>query len=347
MFPIDSETGSYNQAMLDALEQRIAGYGFPWKLKEVLPEVLSAGERAGVLTEEGARLLDPTGSLKAGIPLCPPEGDAGTGMVATNAVRPRTGNVSAGTSIFAMLVLERGLRQAHAEIDMVTTPDGAPVAMVHCNNCTSELNAWAALFHEFAQAAGTDISDEELYPLLFRKAMEGEPTCGGVLSCCYLSGEPISGLESGRPLLVRRPDSRLTLGNFMRSQLFATVAALKTGLDLLFQKESVSIDRLTGHGGLFKTPEVGQRILAAAAGVPVSVMETAGEGGAWGIALLAQYMLRKGHAETLAEYLEQEVFREMSSMEIAPSPEEQSEFTEYMKAYHHLLAVERAAVEQI
>lgn len=333
--------------MLEQFDEKIAPLGYPWKIKEILPRVLTAGEHAGVLTEEGARLIDPTGALKSGIPLCPPEGDAGTGMAATNAVAPRTGNVSAGTSIFSMIVLENALSRVYPEIDMVTTPAGHPVAMVHCNNCTSEVNAWVALFREFADSAGIQISNHDLFGLLFRKALEGDPDCGGVLSCGYLAGEPIAKLEEGRPLLVRRPDSRLTLGNFMRSQLFSAVATLRLGMDILFQQENVQLDKLIGHGGLFKTPEVGQRVMAASVGVPVSVMETAGEGGAWGIAILAAYMMNKNCQETLAEYLSARVFHNMPCTELSPSADDQKGFDAYMERYKQMLAVEEAAVKNL
>lgn len=346
VFPIDSAAMTYDADMVEKFDQHVADRHYGWKLLDILPKVLPAGAAAGCLTPEGARLLDPTGTLQPGIPFCPPEGDAGTGMVATNSVAERTGNVSAGTSIFAMVVLERPLRQVYPEIDMVTTPDGKPVAMVHCNNCTSEINAWAAMLREFAQCAGLEITDDTLYPLLFSKALEGEKDGGGLLYCNYLSGEPVVGMEEGRPLLVRKPDSRLTLGNFMRTQLFAAIATLKIGMELLTEGESVKLERLMGHGGLFKTPEAGQKIMAAAIGVPVSVMETAGEGGAWGIALLAAYMLH-GQGQTLAQYLDQHVFADMPVTERDPDAEDQNGFAVYMKAYQGLLAVEEAAIQAV
>lgn len=347
MFPIDSRINDYDPKMLAQFDQKAASLGYPWQLNDILPQVLTAGEPAGVLTKEGARLIDPTGTLKSGIPLCPPEGDAGTGMVATNAVAPRTGNVSAGTSIFSMIVLENALSKVYSEIDMVTTPAGHPVAMVHCNNCTSEVNAWVALFREFANSAGIQLSNDDLYGMLFRKALEGDANCDDVLCCGYLSGEPIAKLEEGRPLLVRQPGSHLTLGNFMRSQLFSTVATLRLGMDILFGSENVQLDKLIGHGGLFKTPEVGQRIMAASVGVPVSVMETAGEGGAWGIAILAAYMINKEDNETLDGYLASHVFKDMPCVEIAPSPDDQDGFNSYMKRYQQMLAVEEAAVKNL
>ena len=346
MFPIDSTTGGYDAAMLQKFNTMAAAKGYAVDLNALLPEVLPAGADAGTLTEAGARLLDPAGNLQAGIPLCPPEGDAGTGMAATNSVAPRTGNVSAGTSIFAMVVLEKALSKVYPEIDMVTTPAGDPVAMVHCNNCTSEINAWAGMLQEFAHCIGSDLSDDRLYSLLYSKAAEGEKDGGGLLCCNYLSGEPVVDMEEGRPLLVRRPESHLTLGNFMRVQLYSAVATLKIGMELLTEGESVKLDRLMGHGGLFKTPEAGQKIMAAAIGVPVSVMENAGEGGAWGIALLAEYML-SGEGMTLAQYMEQNVFTDMPIIEKDPAPADIAGFTAYMHAYQGLLAVEETAIQAV
>ena len=303
MFPIDSTTNDYDARMVDLFNARVDGETYPWKLRDILPKVLVAGEAAGVLTDEGARLLDPTGQLQAGIPLCPPEGDAGTGMVATNSVAARTGNVSAGTSVFAMIVLEEPLSKVYPEIDMVTTPTGKPVAMVHSNNCTSDLNAWIDLFQEFTQALGVELSESRLYELLYQQALTGDADGGGLLAYNYLSGEHITQLEEGRPLFVRTPASRFTLANFMRVHLFSALGALKIGLDILFEQEHVNIEQVLGHGGFFKTQGVGQKIMAAAIKVPVSVMETAGEGGAWGIALLAAYMLHKARHESLEAYL--------------------------------------------
>ncbi len=293
MFPIDSQTNGYEKNMIGLFNERLATENISWKIQDILPKVLVAGNAAGVLTKEGARLLDPTGGLQAGIPLCPPEGDAGTGMVATNSVAVRTGNVSAGTSVFAMIVLERALSKVYPEIDMVTTPTGKPVAMVHSNNCTSDLNAWVDLFQEFTDALGVEISQSKLFEMLYQQALMGDADAGGLLAYNYFSGEHITHLEEGRPLFVRTPESRFTLSNFMRVHLFSALGALKIGLDILFEQEQVKIDQILGHGGFFKTKEVGQKIMAAAMSVPVSVMETAGEGGAWGIALLASYMLNK------------------------------------------------------
>ena len=293
MFPIDIHTGSYDQKMINRFNELVSSEGFEWKLQDILPEVLSAGEAAGQLTAEGAALLDTSGKLQAGIPLCPPEGDAGTGMTATNSVGVRTGNVSAGTSVFAMIVLEKELTKVYPEIDLVTTPDGALVGMVHCNNCTSDLNAWVNLFGEFAESFGIQANKNQLFSVLYNKALEGDTDCGGLISYNYFSGEPVTGFDEGAPLFVRRADDKFTLANFMRTHLYSSLATLKAGLDLMFKEEDVKVDEMFGHGGLFKTKGVGQRIAAAAMNTPVSVMETAGEGGAWGIALLASYMQNK------------------------------------------------------
>ncbi len=345
MFPIDTETGDYDEEMVEKFDALIAPRGYSWKLKEILPKSLSAGEAAGVLTEEGARLLDPSGTLKPGIALCPPEGDAGTGMTATNSVAVRTGNVSAGTSVFAMVVLEKKLSKVYPEIDLVTTPTGHLVGMVHCNNCTSDLNAWVGLFKEFYEAMGMKADMNELFATLYYKALEGDADCGGLMSYCYLSGEPITGFEEGRPLFVRMPDSRLSLANFMRTHLYSSLATLKIGLDILFKEEGVTLDQLMGHGGLFKTKGVGQRIMAAAAAVPVSVMETAGEGGAWGIAVLASYMKNKAEKETLDDYLNRQVFAGGKAEIMAPDPEDVKGFDAFIGSYKSGLAAERGAVD--
>lgn len=345
MFPVDSKTNDYDQRMIRKFNQLLKDRRIPWTLQEILPKVLLAGDAAGVLTEEGAKRLDPTQVLLAGAGLCPPEGDAGTGMVATNSVAERTGNVSAGTSVFAMIVLEKALSKLYPEIDMVTTPTGKPVAMVHSNNCTSDLNAWVDLFQEFTHALGLDVSESRLYEMLYQKALAGDADAGGLLAYNYLSGEHITHLEEGRPMFVRTPESRFTLSNFMRVHLFSALGALKIGMDILFDQEKVEIDQILGHGGFFKTPGVGQRIMAAAMNVPVSVMETAGEGGAWGIALLAIYMLNKGKNETLEAYLAQKVFARVSSSMIAPEKSDVSGFTAFMDRYKRGLVIERAAVE--
>ena len=315
--------------------------------KEILPEILLAGDNAGCLTEEGARLLDTSGELEAGIPVCPPEGDAGTGMVATNSVAQRTGNVSAGTSVFAMVVLEKALDKVHPEIDMVTTPDGSAVAMVHCNNCTSDLNAWIDLFEEFTQAFGMKVDKNELFGTLYRKALEGDPDCGGLLAYNYFSGEHITGFEEGRPLFVRNPESNFNLANFMRVHLFTALGALKTGLDILLKEENVQIDRMMGHGGLFKTKEVGQRIMAPAVNAPVTVMETAGEGGAWGIALLASYMKNKKDGESLAQFLERDVFAGQEGVTLEPDSTDVEGFNRFVERYTKGLPIEKAAVESL
>lgn len=345
VFPIDSQQRDYRQDMVDKFDDLAKEMGYSWKFREIFPQVMVAGQEAGRLTEDGARLLDPSGQLEAGIPLCPPEGDAGTGMTATNSVTRRTGNVSAGTSVFAMLVLEKGLSRVYPEIDMVTTPAGEPVAMVHCQNCTSDLNAWVELFGEFARAMGISADKNQLYSVLYNKALEGDSDCGGLLSYCYFSGEHITDFTEGRPLFARTPESDFTLANFMRSHLFTSLGALKIGLDILMKEEHVKVDRILGHGGLFKTKGVGQRILAAAVNAPVSVMETAGEGGAWGIAILASYMIRKDNGESLEEYLEKKVFGENAGTEMQPDPEDVKGFEKFMERYKAGLAIERAAVE--
>lgn len=312
-----------------------------------MPTVLSAGAKAGELTAEGAKLLDATGRLQPGIPLCPPEGDAGTGMVATNSVEVRTGNVSAGTSVFAMVVLEKELSGVYPEIDLVATPAGNPVAMVHSNNCTSDCDAWIGLFGEAAKALGMEVGKPKLYDALLRMALQGDPDCGGLLAYGYISGEHITHFEEGRPLFARSPGSRFNLANFMRVNLFTALGALKTGLDILMKRESVEVDRMLGHGGFFKTGEVGQKIMAAAFDAPVSVMETAGEGGAWGIALLASYMVDRGENESLDEFLDNKVFAGKQKISVAPDPSDVAGFNEFMKRYARGLAVERAAVDNL
>ena len=346
MFPIDSETKYYNKKMIAQFDELIADKNYPCKLEEILPGVLLAGESAGTLTEEGAKLLDVSGNLEAGIPLCPPEGDAGTGMVATNAVTVRTGNVSAGTSAFSMAVLEKDLSKAYDEIDLVTTPTGHAVAMVHCNNCTSDLNAWVNIFKEFAESFGMKVDMNELFGTLYNKALEGDADCGGLLAYNYFSGEHITGFEEGRPLFVRKPDSKFSLANFMRAHLLTSLGVLKVGNDIL-AKEGVKLDKITGHGGLFKTPVVGQKLLAAALDCPVTVMETAGEGGAWGIALLAAYMVWKDEGETLEAYLDKKVFAGQEGTTLAPDKKDVDGFNEFIKRYEEGLSIERAAVEAL
>ena len=339
MFPIDSAKLDYDETMLRKFAD-LTGLD----LRTILPKVLPAGVNAGFLTEAGARFLDPTGTLLPGIPVAPCEGDAGTGMTATNSVRVRTGNVSAGTSDFAMIVTDKALG-VHREIDMVTTPDGLPVAMVHCNNCTSDINAWVNLFSEFAAAIGAEIDKGKLFTLLFQKALEGEKDCGGLMSFNYLSGEGVTDLDAGRPLFMRAPDAKMTLANFMRTHLLSALATLKIGLDILTQDEQVPIDRLYGHGGYFKTPGVGQRMLSAAVGSPVSVMASAGEGGPYGMALLCAYMLWKAEGQTLSDYLEKEVFASAESVTLTASQEDIDGFGAFLEKYRAALPVEKAAVE--
>lgn len=347
MFPIDAKTRDYNQRMIGQFDALEAVKKYPWKLEEILPKVLAAGENAGTLTEEGAKLLDVSGNLAAGIPLCPPEGDAGTGMAATNSVAVRTGNVSAGTSVFAMVVLEEDLKAVHEELDLVTTPSGDTVAMVHCNNCTSDLNAWVNLFREFAESSGMTVDMNQLFGTLYNKALEGDKDCGGLMAYNYFSGEPVTGLNEGRPLFVRKPDANFTLANFMRTHLYASLATLKIGCDILFKEEHVKVDTIYGHGGLFKTEGVGQSILAAAMDAPVAVMETAGEGGPWGMALLASYMVQKDAGETLEHYLSEKVFGGEKGTVLQPDAADVKGFDAYIAVYKTALAAEKAAVEAI
>ena len=344
MFPIDSKTRDYNQTMVDKFDAKLAEKGMPFKLRDIFPKVLVAGENAGTLTAEGAKKLDPTGTLQPGAPLCPPEGDAGTGMVATNSVAVRTGNVSAGTSVFAMVVLENELKKLHEELDMVTTPAGDAVAMVHCNNCTSDLNAWVNIFKEFAESFGIDVDMNKLFGTLYNKALEGDKDCGGLLAYNYFSGEHITGFTEGRPMFVRTPDSKFNLANFMRVNLYTSLGALKCGLDILLKEEQVKIDCIYGHGGLFKTKGVGQSILAAAMDAPVAVMETAGEGGAWGIALLAEYMVSKEDGETLDAYLNNKIFAGEKGEILNPDPADVEGFDKFIEVYKAGLPIEAAAV---
>ena len=332
MFPIDSARKTYHEGMLERFDRLIAPRNFDWKLREILPAVLCAGEEAGEMTDDGARLLDPAGGLRGGVPLCPPEGDAGTGMTATNSVAEGTGNISAGTSIFAMLVLEKELSRPRMEIDMVTTPGGLPVAMVHCNNCTSDIDAWVRLFHQTLTLCGSKIKKSALYDALYLAALEGEPDCGGIVSFNYYSGEPISGVENGRPLLVRGPESRLDAPNFMRSLLFAAMATLRMGMDILTKEEGRTIRGLLGHGGLFKTPGAAQRLMAAALDIPITVMESAGEGGAWGIALLAAFT-RDSSGESLESFLAKHVFAANSGVTLQPDAADVRGFDAFMRRW--------------
>ncbi len=345
MFPIDFGICDYDRKMAEKFDSLVSDRGYGWKLRDILPKVLRAGEEAGCLSPEGARLLDVSGNLQPGIPMCPPEGDAGTGMVATDSVRVRTGNISAGTSIFSMVVTEKALSKVHEEIDMVTTPDGSPVAMVHCNNCTSDLNAWVSLFGEFAGKLGVNVDKNELYGMLYREALAGDADCGGLMAYNYYAGEPVTGLNEGRPMFVRTPDAKFNLANFMRSHLYSSMAALKIGNDILRKEEQVRVDSLTGHGGLFKTPVVGQRLMAAAMNTPVTVMDTASEGGAWGMAVLAAYMYEKEENEALPDYLSGKIFAGQTGTTIAPKPEDVAGFDAFIEKYKSTLPAEKAAVE--
>ncbi|WP_251460372.1 xylulokinase [Weizmannia agrestimuris] len=346
VFPIDLNTKDFNQTMIRQFNEAIASEDLPWQLEDILPHVLVAGEKASVLTEEGAKLLDPAGELGAGIPLCPPEGDAGTGMVATNSIARHTGNVSAGTSVFAMVVLEEELSKVYPEIDLVTTPAGHLVAMAHSNNCTSDLDAWVGLFKEFTDVIGVDIDTNTLYKTLYGLALKGDPDCSGLLAYGYLSGEHMTHFKEGRPLFVRSPDSHFTLANFMRAHLFTALGALKIGMDILVKQEKVKLKEIVGHGGLFKTEGVGQRMMAFALNVPVSVMDTAGESGAWGIAVLASYMVNKMADETLEAYLDH-IFAEKTVRTVYPDPKDVKGFEQFMERYLKGLAIERAAVNSL
>lgn len=343
MFPFDAETGDFDRERLEQFDRLVAGQGYPWKIRDILPRVLPAGVEAGRLTAAGAALLDETGLLEPGIPLCPPEGDAGTGMVATGCVLPRTGSVSAGTSGFVLLVLERELQGYYPEIDVVATPTGRPVAMAHTNTCTSDVDAWVRLFEELCETVGHPVDIGKLFPLLYRKALAGEPDCSGMISYNYYSGEPVAGVETGRPLFLRKPDSSMTLGSFMRTHLYSAVATLRLGIDLLTEREHVETDSLLGHGGFFKTEGVGAQILADALNLPVSTMETAGEGGSWGMALLAAYMARKDIGESLEDYLSSRVFTAADQRTYHPDPVGSEGFRRYMERYRACLDAERAA----
>ena len=343
MFPIDTTKGDYDQKMIAKFDELVAGEGFAWKLSEILPKSLPAGADAGVLTKDGAKLLDVSGALQAGAKMCPPEGDAGTGMVATNSVSVRTGNISAGTSVFAMVVLEKELSKVYPQIDLVTTPDGALVGMVHCNNCTSEINAWVNLFAEFAKASGNEMDMNTLFTMLYGKAMEGDPDCGGLLSYNYFSGEPVTGFDKGAITFVRSQEAKFTLANVMRMHLYSALAALKSGMDLMIKEEGVKVDEMLGHGGYFKTKGVGQQIAADAINAPVSVMETAGEGGAWGIAVLATYLVLKENGETLPDYLNNKIFAGQKGSKLEPIPENVKGFEKFMEQYMKGLAMEKEA----
>ena len=344
MMPIDSSTNDYDSRMIDIFDNLVSDRGYPWKLRDIMPVVLCAGDDAGSLTAEGALLIDPAGDLLPGCPLCPPEGDAGTGMTATNSVRERTGNVSAGTSIFSMVVLEKPLSKVYPEIDLVTTPSGRQVGMIHCNSCTSDINAWISLFAEFADTMGFRADIGDMFTRLFRKALEADTDCGGIVSFNYFAGEPVTGLSEGRPMLVRLPNAKMNLANFMRAQIYASMETLKYGMDIM-NAENVAIDQIFAHGGLFKTKGVAQNILAAAIHAPVTVMETAGEGGAWGIALLADYLLNREDGEALDHYLDEKVFNSMDQLTVTPSKEDEEGFDKYMKRFCACLPAQKSAVE--
>jgi sugar (pentulose or hexulose) kinase len=346
MFPVDQNTKIFDAEMLAKFEQHVAEYRFPWKVQELLPTIVPAGEVAGTVTEEGTKLLDPSGKIQSGIPLCPPEGDAGTGMVATNSIHPRTGNVSAGTSVFAMLVLEKKLSNVHPEIDLVLTPDGKLVGLAHSNNCTSDFDAWVSLFVQAFKLLGIDVSHGDLIGKLMPQALKGDADAGGLLSYGYISGEHVTGFSEGRPLLVRKPESPFTLENFVRAHLFSSLCALRTGLNILTEEEGVKVQEIRGHGGFFKTAEVAQRIMAAATNTPVGILETAGEGGAWGMALLAAYVMRNNKQQTLPTFLE-EVFAGTLGKTVKPDPKDVKGFGKYFRRYTEGLAIEAAAVERL
>ena len=345
MIPVDPFTKTYDATMVAKFDKLIEPRGFKWHLLDILPKVLVAGENAGALTPEGAKMLDVSGHLKPGVPVCPPEGDAGTGMVATNAVRQRTGNVSACTSSFSMIVLEKPLTKPYEVLDMVTTPDGSLVAMVHCNNCTSEINAWVGIFKEYQELLGVKQDTNALYTTLFNAALNGDGDCGGLMAYNYVSGEPVTGLMDGRPLFVRSAGDKFSLANFMRAQLYGAIGVLKIGNDILFNEEQVKVDRIMGHGGYFTTPKVGQKMLAAALNSPISVMETAGEGGAWGIALLAGFMVNNPSGLPLPDYLDTVVFAGNTGSQIAPDPVDVEGFNRYISSYKAALPIEQAAVQ--
>jgi sugar (pentulose or hexulose) kinase len=345
MFPIDSTTCDYDEVMMDKFDTLLKPYGFSWKVREIFPQVLTAGQKAGVLTEECARFLDETGNLRSGIQLCPPEGDAGTGMTATNSVAPRTGNISAGTSTFAMIVLEKKLSKVYREIDMVTTPTGFPCAMSHANNGTSDLNAWIGIFSEFCELMGIHTDTGTLFEKLYTHSLKGDKDCGGLLSYGYYSGENITMINEGRLAFLRTAESRFSLANFMKVNLYTSLGAVKLGLDILMENEAVKVDRIMGHGGFFKTKGVGQRYLAAAVNAPVTVMDTASEGGAWGIALLALYAMDKKTDEKLEEYLESRIFSGLSGKTITPCREDVDGFHVFMERYKSGLSIEKSAIE--
>lgn len=346
MFPIDFNTKNYNEKMLHTFDELISAYEYPWKIQDLLPKVLSAGEDAGRLTSEGALLLDPEGDLVDGSYMCPPEGDAGTGMIATNSIYPKSGNVSAGTSVFAMVVLEKPLSHVYDTIDIVSTPDGYATAMVHCNNGTSELGAWVTLFSQVLDTMGIECSIDKLYATLFHKALEYEESHDGYLSCNYLSGEHITGFSSGMPLLLRKPDSAVDIGSFMLTQLYSSLSTLKIGMNILLNQEKITLEKMYGHGGFFRTPVVGQKIMSASVQAPVHVLETAGEGGAWGCAILAAYRVMKRKNERLPDYLENKVFNQVKCSIQCADQKLIDGFDHYLQEFQKVLQVERTAVDE-
>jgi sugar (pentulose or hexulose) kinase len=346
MFPIDSTTGTWDNERAEKYDKLVAPRRLGWTLREILPEVLPAGAAAGTLTDEGAKLLAPSGKLKVGIPLCPPEGDAGTGMVATNAVRPRSGTVSAGTSVFAMIVLEKSLSRVHEEIDIVTTPDGMPVAMAHSNNGSSDLDAWMAPFGRVAQVLGADVDPDKLYGALLPLAKAADPDAGGLLSINYVSGEHVTGFTEGRPLFARTPESNFTLENFVRAMYFSSLCAMRAGMNILTEKEGVAIDEIRGHGGFFKGGDTGQQMMAAALNVPVSIPEMAGEGGAWGMAVLAAYMLEADDGPSLPDYLDARIAGSIGAP-VQPHPQDVEGFAEFFARHKAGLSIECEAVRAL
>ena len=345
MFPIDSEINDYNAQMISVFDDLHKNDGFNRKIADILPKVLVAGENAGSLTESGALIIDPEGDLKAGIPLCPPEGDAGTGMTATNSVDYKTGNVSAGTSVFAMIVLEKALSKVYTEIDMVTTPDGKPVAMVHCNNCTYDIDAYIKIISQILKDFGLDLKKSEIYDKLYENALGGDKNCGGVITYNFFSGEPILDLPEGRPTLIRAPKADFSFKNLARSLVFSSFAALKIGMDILTEKENVKIEKMLGHGGLFKTEGVSQKLMASALNVPIAVMSSAAEGGAWGIATLAQFMRKREENETLGDYLNNKVFASAEITVKEPDDDDRNGFNEYLNSYKNGVLAQSGAVK--
>lgn len=347
MFPIGPETCDYDADKITQFDKLVASKGVAWKVEDLLPRVLVAGDVAGHLTEEGARLLDPEGDLKAGCPLCPPEGDAGTGMIATNSIARRTGNVSAGTSVFSMIVLEQALKDATTEeIDLVTTPVGDPVAMVHCNNCTSDINDWVNLLADFAAAMGKPLDKGDIYTALFNAALAGDKDAGGLVSIPFISGETVMGVQAGFPMVVRKQNANFNIANFMRMHIMAAFGALAVGNEAL-RAENVRIDKLYGHGGIFKTPKVAQSLLAAALEAPVTVMATAGEGGAWGQAVAASYMLNRGNGESLPDFLNNKVFAGMEGVTVEPDEADVAGYREFLASFKKVNEAEKAVEAQL